>query len=417
MSLVRLTLIRTSAGVRSLLPLRWISRWLKPPARARLWRFLALFVARKHGMRRARPRPSASAPATSCLDLLLVSDALFPERGGGTRSLMQVARRFVAAGRNVAAVCQGPERRRFDVGGITIHWIPDVADLPGFMRATPARRAVVQQAWAPIAAEAARGAGLPYWYFARSTEEFIEDSGDAFDENRLADAIRAATDDARALATAAVVKGAERVVANSRFMARLIRGAFGREADVLYPEVDEPMPWEKRRDPIARGILAVATTNKKGVGIMFELAKAFPREQFLLCGFKPLTRYRNMLLDERTVRNIVPLGRVPTPATYDLAKLVLVPSQWPEPFGRVNAEALLRGIPVLASRVGGIPEIVTDESFLIPDFRNPEAWAARLQDLRRPRALRAAHPAVLESAATYSRLLRENEALLAELAR
>lgn len=416
MSLVRLSLFRTSAGVSSLLPLRWISRWLKPSARARLWRFLALFVARRHGMRRSRSRASGSAPSGGCFDLLLVSDALFPERGGGTRSLMQVARRLVAAGRKVAGVCQGPERRRFTVGGIEIHWIPDAAELAGFMRATPARRVVVQQAWAPVAAEAARAAGLPYWYFARSTEEFIEESGDAFDEVQLATAIRAATD-ARALATSAVVAGAERVVANSRFMARLMRGAFGREADVLYPEVDEPMPWEKRRDPIARGILAVATTNKKGVGIMFELAKAFPREQFLLCGFKPLTRYRNMLLDERTVRNIVPLGRLPTPATYALAKLVLVPSQWPEPFGRVNAEALLRGIPVLASRVGGIPEIVTDESLLIADFKNPEAWAERLRNLRRPSALRAVRPAVVESAATYSRLLGENEALIGHLVR
>lgn len=417
MSLIRLTLIRTAAGVRSLLPLRWISRWLRPAARARLWRFLALVVARKHGMRRSRSRASGPGTAARTFDLLLVSDALFPERGGGTRSLMRLARRLVAAGCRVAGVCQGPEHRRFCVGGIEMHWIPDVGELPDFIRTSAARRVLVQQAWAPAAAEAARAAGLPYWYFVRSTEEFIEDSGDLFNEAGLASAIRSATDDARARAAAAVVAGAERVVANSRFMARLIQGAFGRDASVFYPEVDEPLPWEKSRDPIARGILAVATTNKKGVGIMFELAKAFPREQFLLCGFKPLTRYRNMLLDERTVRNVVPLGKLPTPATYALAKLVIVPSQWPEPFGRVNAEAVLRGIPVLASRVGGIPEIVTNESLLVSDFTNPEAWCTRLRELRRPHALRAARPAVLESAAAYSALLKENEALIGDLVR
>lgn len=41
------------------------------------------------------------------------------------------------------------------------------------------------------------------------------------------------------------------------------------------------------------------------------------------------------------------------------ADVVVVPSLWDEPFGRVVIEALSTGRPVLASRVGGIPEILT----------------------------------------------------------
>ena len=48
------------------------------------------------------------------------------------------------------------------------------------------------------------------------------------------------------------------------------------------------------------------------------------------------------------------------------ADVVVIPSTWDEPFGRVVIEALSTGRPVLASRVGAIPEILTGEleSFL-----------------------------------------------------
>ena len=39
--------------------------------------------------------------------------------------------------------------------------------------------------------------------------------------------------------------------------------------------------------------------------------------------------------------------------------VVVVPSVWREPFGRTVIEALATGRPVVASRVGGIPEILT----------------------------------------------------------
>ncbi|MDC7244393.1 MAG: glycosyltransferase family 4 protein [Sphaerochaetaceae bacterium] len=41
---------------------------------------------------------------------------------------------------------------------------------------------------------------------------------------------------------------------------------------------------------------------------------------------------------------------------YDNASMVVVPSRWPEPFGMVGVEAMLRERPVIASDVGGISD-------------------------------------------------------------
>jgi glycosyltransferase involved in cell wall biosynthesis len=43
------------------------------------------------------------------------------------------------------------------------------------------------------------------------------------------------------------------------------------------------------------------------------------------------------------------------------ADVVVVPSVWAEPFGRVIVEAMATGRPALASRIGGITEILTGE--------------------------------------------------------
>lgn len=45
---------------------------------------------------------------------------------------------------------------------------------------------------------------------------------------------------------------------------------------------------------------------------------------------------------------------------YNLADICVVPSVWQEPFGLVNLEAMAAGCVVIASRVGGIPEILKD---------------------------------------------------------
>lgn len=48
-------------------------------------------------------------------------------------------------------------------------------------------------------------------------------------------------------------------------------------------------------------------------------------------------------------------------AFYDSSDIMLVPSLWQEPFGLVVAEAMARGLPVIASDIGGPAEIITHD--------------------------------------------------------
>lgn len=60
-----------------------------------------------------------------------------------------------------------------------------------------------------------------------------------------------------------------------------------------------------------------------------------------------------------------------------------------EPFGIVNLEAMAVGKPVIATRVGGVPEIVVDdENGLLVPSENPDALAAGISRLLEDEALR-----------------------------
>ena len=71
-----------------------------------------------------------------------------------------------------------------------------------------------------------------------------------------------------------------------------------------------------------------------------------------------------------------------TPELLNGATLVVMPSRWQEPFGLVALEAAQMGRPIVATRVGALPEIVVEgETGLLVDNENSGALAAAIASL------------------------------------
>ena len=73
---------------------------------------------------------------------------------------------------------------------------------------------------------------------------------------------------------------------------------------------------------------------------------------------------------------------------YRASDILCCPSIFPEPFGLVNIEAMACGLPVVASRTGGIPEIAAGGGILLFETGDAEDLANKLQRLLSDRNLR-----------------------------
>lgn len=110
-------------------------------------------------------------------------------------------------------------------------------------------------------------------------------------------------------------------------------------------------------------------------------------------------------LDLSGLDNVHAMANTPDPRDfYRVSRAVLVPSLWRESFGRVAAEALANGLPVLASDRGALPETLGDAGFCLhvpprigPDGREPPTarevapWVATLLRLWDDPGFEAAH--------------------------
>jgi glycosyltransferase involved in cell wall biosynthesis len=65
------------------------------------------------------------------------------------------------------------------------------------------------------------------------------------------------------------------------------------------------------------------------------------------------------------------LGHVVPAAFLQSIDILVVPSKWNEPFGRVTVEAYSYCVPVVGANTGGIPEVIEPDSYLIFDINQP----------------------------------------------
>jgi glycosyltransferase involved in cell wall biosynthesis len=170
-------------------------------------------------------------------------------------------------------------------------------------------------------------------------------------------------------------------VCNSQFIAARVRRITGKSAGVIYPSLESNFGVQGDR----QGFITLINPHRvKGVDTFLEVARRMPDERFLLVESWTLSPPALAALSERlaALPNVSFWHRVPDAgAIYSQTKLLLVPSVWEEAFGRVAIEAQSCGIPVIASRRGGLPESVGDGGLCIDDYRSPDAWVRAVREV------------------------------------
>ena len=171
------------------------------------------------------------------------------------------------------------------------------------------------------------------------------------------------------------------LVASSGFLAAKVRRATGRRTAVVYP------PAELYFDTVgdAHGVVTMINPHPvKGLDTFIGIARRLPAVKFLLqeswkLKAEALAALEIQLADLPNVRFAHRVADMRS--VYRQTRLLIAPSRWEEGFGMVALEAQSCGIPVIASRRGGLPEAVGDGGVLIDDYLNVDTWVRAIESV------------------------------------
>ena len=175
-----------------------------------------------------------------------------------------------------------------------------------------------------------------------------------------------------------VVKG---IICMSNFIKKSLQSNLKEKAVVIYPRI--PYSRYKAKKLFRDRILFFNPIKSKGIDIVLQLAKMFPDEMFEI---KETWKHSTICASERALlgKNVV-IGKIECSNSdiYKHCKLLLIPSQEVEGYGRGIIEANINKIPIIASNIGGIPEAAGVKQYLIDDYRSLEAWQYWLEKILR----------------------------------
>ena len=163
----------------------------------------------------------------------------------------------------------------------------------------------------------------------------------------------------------AAIREADSVVCVSEYVSRYVREHSGIPAVALPLSMQDQGPFADLGAFDNEFVVMVNPCAVKGLPIFLELASVFPNVKFAAVptwgttheDVEALRRHPNVTILEPSDDIDEILRR---------ARILLLPSIWAEARARIVVEAMLRGVPVLASNVGGIPEAMMGVPHLLP---------------------------------------------------
>jgi glycosyltransferase involved in cell wall biosynthesis len=170
------------------------------------------------------------------------------------------------------------------------------------------------------------------------------------------------------------IKNASLVLTNSQYMKDKIDRVFKVESKVVYPPINFGA-FSQIRATQNKNIGFIHPEIKKGLQIAIEIAKRMPDQNFTYFGKPPLDYLDIMNRNP----NIHFAGWQSDPKEiFSIINILIVPSIWPEPFGRAPVEAIAAGVLPIVSNMGGLAETVGNREMIVDDVYNIEAWVTKI---------------------------------------
>lgn len=181
----------------------------------------------------------------------------------------------------------------------------------------------------------------------------------------------------------------EKIISISQFVRENVKKSLGLDSDVIFNGVDTTQfkySKIKYKDKIT--LLYVGNlSKKKGIYTLIKAIEKFDHEKYTLwlIGNGPERKNLEKLVKLKKLKNIVLFGRVEhklLPKFYRLSDIVVIPSEYPEAFAIVTAEALSSGRPVIATNIGGLTDLVKkSKGGLLFEPKNPNDLSKKIQFL------------------------------------
>jgi glycosyltransferase involved in cell wall biosynthesis len=152
------------------------------------------------------------------------------------------------------------------------------------------------------------------------------------------------------------------VIVSGEIGAKIVR-SFNRKVYIIPQGIDidkfcvtlDKKPGSFRKNIFMSGRV---TDHTKGFQVLKEACEKLwkMRKDFVVT----VTRQESIEKEPSFLRSVGWVSYEKMPSLYEKADICVFPSVWPEPFGRVAVEAMTAGKPVIASRIGGLKDIVVD---------------------------------------------------------
>jgi amino acid adenylation domain-containing protein len=155
------------------------------------------------------------------------------------------------------------------------------------------------------------------------------------------------------------------IITLSQFVAEYIRHWSGIESTVVPLSFFGPGPFPNFGQFDRGFVTMVNPCAVKGLSIFLSLARRMTDIQFAAVPTWGTTEADLASLEQLpNVRILNPEEEIDE--IFAQTRILLMPSLWAEAYGQIVVEAMLRGIPVLASNIGGLPEAKLGTDYLLP---------------------------------------------------